>query len=66
MWAAKPPLLLVNRTAQRPSGAKPVPYHVMDKAPAKDSPDWQRVVAVVAQGNKWQFKDWPYKVRADA
>lgn len=34
-----------------------------DKPPAKDSPDWERVAAVVVQGAKWQFKDWPHKVR---
>jgi hypothetical protein len=29
------------------------------------SPDWDRVVAVIVQGAKWQFKDWPFKVAAD-
>lgn len=23
---------------------------------------WGRVVAVIVQGAKWQFKDWPFKV----
>jgi parafibromin len=26
------------------------------------SPDWDRVVAVIVQGAKWQFKDWQFKV----
>lgn len=26
--------------------------------------DWARVVAVFTNGAKWQFKDWPFKVRA--
>lgn len=46
------------RTADR---STPVEYMVTDKAPPEKSPDWQRVVAVVVQGAKWQFKDWPYK-----
>jgi parafibromin len=63
----KHPLLVINRTALRP-GVKGggVPYHVMDKPPIKGHPDWQRVVAVVAQGAKWQFKDWPFKVSRTA
>mmetsp|Transcript_5007 Transcript_5007/g.10824 ORF Transcript_5007/g.10824 Transcript_5007/m.10824 type:complete len:494 (-) Transcript_5007:500-1981(-) len=61
----KPSLLLINRTALKPAGTRPVPYHVVDKPPAKGSDDWKRVVAVVAQGVKWQFKDWPYKGAAE-
>eukprot|EP00798_Chlamydomonas_sp_ICE-L_P005013 gene5013-34798_t len=56
----KHPLLVINRTALKPN-SKPVPYHVMDKAPPKGSDDWKRVVAVIAQGAKWQFKDFPHK-----
>lgn len=27
---------------------------------AQGSPDWHRVVAVIVQGAKWQFKDWTF------
>jgi RNA pol II accessory factor, Cdc73 family, C-terminal len=50
-----------NRSIGR---AKPVPYHITDKAPAAGHPDWKRVVAVFVQGVNWQFKDWPFKARA--
>ena len=30
---------------------------------SQGSDDWNRVVAVIVQGAKWQFKDWPHKVR---
>lgn len=30
--------------------------------PVQGSPDWGRVVGVIVQGVKWQFKDWPFKV----
>lgn len=56
--AAKPVSLVFKRTAGRP---KPVSYTVTDKAPPKGSPDWQRVVGVIAQGANWQFKDWPFR-----
>lgn len=39
-----------------------MPYDVTDRPPPAGSPDWERVVAVVVQGAKWQFKDWPHKV----
>lgn len=43
----------------------PVPYILTDTPPPPRSPDWQSVVAVIAQGVKWQFKDWPYKGASD-
>lgn len=42
--------------------AKPVQYQIIDKAPAEKHPDWERVVCVIVQGAKWQFKDWPFRV----
>ncbi|KAG2482472.1 hypothetical protein HYH03_018579 [Edaphochlamys debaryana] len=56
--APKPSSATFHRTAHRSS---PVEYVVTDKAPAPNSPDWERVVAVIVQGAKWQFKDWPHK-----
>lgn len=43
-----------------PGGREPV-YVVTDRAPPKGHKDWNRVVAVVVQGVKWQFKDFPFK-----
>lgn len=57
---AKPSSAVVRRSALRPT---PVEYVITDQPPAQKSKDWRRVVAVVAQGNNWQFKGFPYKVR---
>ncbi|GLC40122.1 hypothetical protein PLESTF_000620700 [Pleodorina starrii] len=57
--APKPSTVTIRRTAHRP--APGVEYTVTDKPPAVGSADWDRVVAVVVQGAKWQFKDWPHK-----
>ncbi|KIY94217.1 putative Parafibromin [Monoraphidium neglectum] len=55
---AKPASLTIKRTMLRD---KPTPYVITDKAPAKGSSDWRRVVAVIVQGKAWQFKDFPFK-----
>ncbi|KAL6754061.1 RNA pol II accessory factor, Cdc73 family-domain-containing protein [Haematococcus lacustris] len=57
--AVKASSLTIQRTAHKPQG-KAVVYEITDKPPAKTSPDWGRVVAVIVQGAKWQFKDWPF------
>ncbi|GMH36728.1 hypothetical protein BSKO_04601 [Bryopsis sp. KO-2023] len=54
---------IVRRSFNR---KRPVQYQLMEKTPAKDSKDWNRVVAVVSQGVKWQFKDFPFKGAAKA
>jgi parafibromin len=56
MGGQKPSLVLVSRTAGKAGPGDAVPYHVVDKPPEKGSPDWARVVAVITQGVKWQFK----------
>ena len=56
--AERQSLAVISRTILR---GTPVHYHLVDRLP-KGSPDWQRVVAVVVQGAKWQFKDFPIKV----
>ncbi|KAG1678510.1 hypothetical protein FOA52_014543 [Chlamydomonas sp. UWO 241] len=61
MEGQKPSLVIVSRTAGKAGPADAVPYHVVDKPPEKGSPDWARVVAVITQGVKWQFKDFPFK-----
>jgi hypothetical protein len=43
--------------------AKPVLYHITNKAPDPKSHDWRRVVAVFVSGQAWQFKGWPHPVR---
>jgi hypothetical protein len=42
-------------------GGGTVDYELMDNPKSKlnTSKDWDRVVAVVASGQAWQFKDWP-------
>ncbi len=44
--------------------AKPVVYHITERAPKPGSSDWHRVVAVFVTGQTWQFKGWPHKARA--
>ncbi|KXZ48472.1 hypothetical protein GPECTOR_27g642 [Gonium pectorale] len=61
--APKPSSQPIRRTAHRP--APGVEYHITDKPPSPSSPDWERVVAVLVQGAKWQFKDWPHKGAKD-
>ncbi|GLI63558.1 hypothetical protein VaNZ11_006411 [Volvox africanus] len=61
--APKPTSLTFRRTASR--GSPGVEYTLTDRPPAPGSPDWDRVVAVVVQGAKWQFKEWPHKGAKD-
>ena len=49
--------VVVDRSHGR---AKPVPYIITDSVARFTSDEWRRVVAVVATGQKWQFKPWPY------
>ncbi|XP_050389977.1 parafibromin [Patella vulgata] len=45
---------------RRKPGGLTVPYRIIDN-PLKLTPDdWDRVVAVFAQGPAWQFKGWPW------
>jgi len=37
----------------------PKKYLVIDNPARLQAKDWDRVVAVVAEGKEWQFKDWP-------
>ncbi|KAL3934946.1 MAG: hypothetical protein SGBAC_009438 [Bacillariaceae sp.] len=49
-----------RKVGQRLGGGT-VEYELMDNPKSKlaTSRDWERVVAVVALGHSWQFKDWP-------
>lgn len=38
---------------------EPVVYQVWNRI--SDPQHWKRVVAVIVDGTKWQFKEWPYK-----
>lgn len=54
------PTTFSRRVGQRLGGGT-VEYELMDNPKVKlpRSKDWDRVVAVVALGHSWQFKDWP-------
>eukprot|EP01026_Neomeris_dumetosa_P044810 TRINITY_DN37982_c0_g3_i7.p1 TRINITY_DN37982_c0_g3~~TRINITY_DN37982_c0_g3_i7.p1 ORF type:complete len:418 (-),score=34.97 TRINITY_DN37982_c0_g3_i7:438-1691(-) len=55
----KPKMEIVKKSNK---SGKVVTFHVKDKAPDKsDTSAWDQVVAVVAQGVKWQFKEWPQR-----
>lgn len=56
----KPTSVTVKRTVSARQGGGTVEYEIIDN-PArklKTPSDWDRVVAVVAQGAAWQFKGW--------
>ncbi|KAJ3193756.1 accessory factor associated with RNA polymerase II [Irineochytrium annulatum] len=56
--AAKPPTLILERTGNVPAGALRR-FQVIDSIDKlKSSEDWDRVVAVFATGQEWQFKGW--------
>jgi RNA pol II accessory factor, Cdc73 family, C-terminal len=51
----------------RPSASDPkrmIKYEIVDKAPSAGSARWERVVAVICHGKKWQFSGYPFPVRA--
>lgn len=58
-------VVIVNR---KPTSYLPLPisdqqiitYHVIDSCHRLRANDWNRVVAVFAQGTTWQFKGWKY------
>ena len=54
------PTTFSRKVSQRHGGGT-VEYELMDnpKTKLQTAQDWQRVVAVVALGAGWQFKDWP-------
>lgn len=35
-------------------------FKIIDNVNKLQSQDWNRVVAVFAQGKQWQFKEWPF------
>jgi parafibromin len=54
------PTTFSRKVGQRLGGGT-VEYELMDNPKSKlpTAKDWERVVAVVALGHSWQFKDWP-------
>lgn len=59
----KPPTTFTRKVATRLGGGM-VEYELMDNPVTKlgqDPREWQRIVAVIALGASWQFKDWPGK-----
>ena len=45
---------------RRKPDSSTVPYRVIDNPNKLSTEDWDRVVAVFAQGPAWQFKGWPW------
>jgi hypothetical protein len=60
---AKPVQPLVITRPSKVDGKRPVKFEIFDKAPSMKSERWERVVAVVCQGKKWQFQGYPFPVR---
>eukprot|EP00339_Tiarina_fusa_P024071 CAMPEP_0117007104 /NCGR_PEP_ID=MMETSP0472-20121206/7096_1 /TAXON_ID=693140 ORGANISM="Tiarina fusus, Strain LIS" /NCGR_SAMPLE_ID=MMETSP0472 /ASSEMBLY_ACC=CAM_ASM_000603 /LENGTH=158 /DNA_ID=CAMNT_0004708763 /DNA_START=71 /DNA_END=547 /DNA_ORIENTATION=- len=58
--ARSTPTQFSRRVGQRLGGGT-VEYELMDnpKVKLRTAKDWERVVAVLAFGAAWQFKDWP-------
>eukprot|EP00551_Chaetoceros_affinis_P009642 CAMPEP_0203675330 /NCGR_PEP_ID=MMETSP0090-20130426/19789_1 /ASSEMBLY_ACC=CAM_ASM_001088 /TAXON_ID=426623 /ORGANISM="Chaetoceros affinis, Strain CCMP159" /LENGTH=467 /DNA_ID=CAMNT_0050541487 /DNA_START=61 /DNA_END=1461 /DNA_ORIENTATION=- len=56
----KEPSVTITRTVSNRFGGGKVEYEIIDnpKRMLKSPADWARVVAVVAQGESWQFKGW--------
>ena len=61
---ASNPVIIAKPNSADPK--RPVQYELVDQAPSKHSERWQRVVAVVCLGKKWQFSEFPYKVCSPA
>lgn len=52
--------LLIRR--QTPDG-KTIKFEIWDRVPREQSPNWERVVAIVCSGKLWQFKKgFPFTV----
>mmetsp|Transcript_60111 Transcript_60111/g.178222 ORF Transcript_60111/g.178222 Transcript_60111/m.178222 type:complete len:645 (-) Transcript_60111:350-2284(-) len=58
----RPPSITVRRRVAPRLGGGEVEYEIVDNPATRlqRSADWDRVVAVVAQGASWQFKGWKY------
>eukprot|EP00892_Ulva_mutabilis_P009876 jgi/Ulvmu1/7260/UM035_0047.1 len=56
----KPSIVLVSRK-QPTDPARTITYELVDQPPSKSSPRWERVAAVICQGKRWQFKEYPFK-----
>lgn len=61
----KPPTTFTRKVANRLGGGI-MEYEIMDNPSTKlgtNAMEWQRVVAVIALGQSWQFADWPGQYR---
>jgi len=52
---------LVIKHAHKLTTGQALKFEIIDNFAKLNERDWQRVVAVVLQGNAWQFKGWPFK-----
>ena len=59
-------IAVTHRVAQR-LGGREIEYEIVDNPASRlrSAADWDRVVAVVAQGAEWQFKGWRYPKPVD-
>ena len=58
-----PTVKVTHRPQQQQGGVaagRSTVYHVVDNGRNFSKDDWNRVVAVFAQGQEWQFKGWPW------
>lgn len=57
----KPSVVLLSRPSAI-DPARKITYELVDQPPSKASCRWERVAAVICQGKRWQFKEYPFKV----
>ncbi|KAJ3200957.1 hypothetical protein HDU67_001691, partial [Dinochytrium kinnereticum] len=56
----KPPMVVLERKASALPVQGPKTFHVYDSIDKLKSEDWERIVAVFATGQEWQFKNWKF------
>jgi parafibromin len=59
---AKPVQPMIITRPSKVDPKRPVKFEIVDKAPSMNSERWERVVAVICQGKKWQFRGYPFRV----
>ncbi|KAJ3118632.1 accessory factor associated with RNA polymerase II [Phlyctochytrium bullatum] len=57
---SKPPFVEIERKPGANAQTGPRTFHVYDSVDKLRSEDWNRIVAVFATGQEWQFKNWKF------
>eukprot|EP01137_Pigoraptor_chileana_P022710 Opistho-2@87903 len=59
--------VIIDRVRQIPGGGgkETIRYQIIDAITRLSKSDWNRVIAVFAQGPLWQFKNWPWENPVD-